>query len=275
MKYLKEVLSLPIVAPETGACDLAQLDRVLCAENEKCAEAVAQLNDGPIAICLSGGVDSSLSLAMIRRKFPTHRILAYTMGTDEQCPDIVHAAEVAERFQVMVHRVLMPTHEDSVNALKAIRPLFERKGIAQVSDGSIASYLLFQQLKKDGVKSVIHHRGADELFGGSWSHRDSLSRGTSPAFSVFEYFWSGLERNHLRPAHLLSTEADIRVVYPYLRRSVVETVTRIKLESRTSLVQGKIPLRDLACRYRVPESVIGRPKRRLRDSIPPTATPTT
>jgi asparagine synthetase B (glutamine-hydrolysing) len=275
MKHLQNVLSLPIVAERTEACNLPRLDRILGDENEICADAVSSLNGGTIAICLSGGVDSSLSLAMIRKRFPTHPIVAYTMGASEDCPDVTHAKEVAERFRVKEHHVIIPTLDDTINAFNAVRPVLSQRGMKNVIDGSVASHLLFQRMHQDGIKSVIHHSGADELFGGSWSHRHSLERGASPAFSVFEYFWSGLEKSHIRPAHFLSSMADVCIVYPYLRRNVVETVTAIKLESRTSFAQSKIPLRDLACKYGVPDSVIGRPKQRQRDSIPPVAFSTT
>ena len=274
MKHLRDILSLPILAANPGPCDLGRLDEILNAENEKCAEVVADLNRGVIAIALSGGIDSSLNLAMLRKAFPWRKIVAYTIGMNAKDDDVIHAKEVAERCNVTHHRIVMPSLEEVISASATVKELFCQKGLDRQVDGSVAVHLLFQELQKDGLKAIILHRGADELFGGGWSHRISIEKGNATARTIFDFLWASLEKNHLWPIEILSTVADVRVVYPYLRRSVVEEVARIEFSARTSRQESKIPLRDLAAKYDVPESVVNRPKRRMRQSVPPMPQPT-
>lgn len=268
MNHWRDVLSMPIVAPTLRSCDLDRLDRILREAHADCADIVSHLNAGPVAICLSGGVDSSLGAAMLRSLFPSIPIVAYTIGSEPDYPDVAYAMQVAHRFG-LDHRVLVPTADEYLDAWHELSAIAAQKGIERLVEGSIASYLLFRQMRRDGLRAFIHHYGADELFGGLLPHRHGLRSSELNAHSIFAFYWEGIERSHLWPLDIASNAVGLHSVFPYLQEAFVREATTIPLAQRTSVQQTKIPLRDLACTYGVPDAVIGRVKRRLYDSVPP------
>jgi len=253
MHIWNQILSVPIVSAETRPCDLDRLEELLLAANRACALECLIENAGAIAVCLSGGLDSSTSVAMIRRAFPGGRIAAYTIGSDESHPDVVHAAEVADRFG-LAHRVVIPTAKDEAAADDDI-------------PSSIGVHVLYRFMRRDGVRSVIAHDGIDELLGGYWAHREWMGRDAAKALEAFTARWGALESEHLQPLEATAEAAGIRVRFPYLKRSVVEEIAAIPLEERTSREVSKMPLRAIASRYGVPESVIRRKKIGFCDAL--------
>ena len=266
MNHWREVLSLPIVAPVTHPCDLNRLERVLREANRECAEECARINGREIVLCLSGGLDSSLSAAMIRRSFPSAPMTACTAGSGDEHPDVVHAKLVARHFSLAHHIQILGQHELGI-ATEQVEKLFGREHCARFK-GTAGVLACYQRMHDQMVGAVIAHDGIDELLGGYWAHRASVAR-AEEAQAVFADHWRRLEENHLRPLETIAQSVGIKVLFPYLQREVVEEITAIPLAERTSRAVSKLPLRELAEWNSVPDAVIRRRKRGFCDALTP------
>ncbi|MDR1888603.1 MAG: N-acetylglutaminylglutamine amidotransferase [Zoogloeaceae bacterium] len=120
--------------------------------------------DVPVGVLLSGGLDSSLLVALLaeqgQRDIPTFSI-GFTDQPEESGNEFQYSDQVARHFATRHHRYLMRDDEmlDKLpNAIAAMsEPMF--------SQDNVAFYLLAREVKKE-VKAVLSGQGADEVFGG-------------------------------------------------------------------------------------------------------------
>ncbi len=132
------------------------------------------LADVPVGAFLSGGLDSSLITALMRKVSPSAEISTYTIGfTDrdqrlEAMPeDAYYAKRVAERFETTHHEI---TLDPDVNALlpKILWHLDD-----PVADGAaINTYLISRAARDRGTIVLLNGMGGDEVFAG---YRKQLS----------------------------------------------------------------------------------------------------
>jgi len=227
-------------------------------------------NNGRVFIALSGGIDSSYCVAEIREFCGKNcPIDTFTVGSSEQHPDVVHAKIIAELFNTE-HHCLIPNNRDirEVNLLSEKQPqLFsEEKG-----KNGYGVFFLLQMVKKyakeigiPGQPVLITHDGIDELLGGYWPHRKFETQHETE--EIFETFWRELPEKHLIPLKRKADFHDVIPLHPYLHRSVVEYISHIPVEERTSRAESKIPLRRLAEKVLPPE-IINRRKLGFCDAM--------
>ncbi|MFH1099107.1 MAG: asparagine synthase C-terminal domain-containing protein [Candidatus Uhrbacteria bacterium] len=273
MNGWREAVSLPVIAGPNQAwstddpkdlLDMRKhldLEARLLAAHRECGSACLESNGGVIAMTLSGGLDSTLSLAMLRTLTPDARIRTFTIGGSQRHPDLRFARIAATHFRVAVTALHVPS--DSERALA--RSEIQAMGDPSPTDGGIGVMALYRFMADRGLKMVIAGDGIDELTGGYWKHRAGHSSEETRA--AFEHFWSRLAPDHLEPLERKAERVGISIVFPYLQRSVVEYVARIPLAERTSREESKKPLRTIARRYGVPKEIIARPKRGFCDAL--------
>lgn len=248
----REAVTLPILPSfEEPDWNLDDLHKVLEHAHRRCGNAVW---NPYITLCLSGGLDSSLSLAILVKLYGTKRITACTIGSHSDHPDVRYAKMAAEAFGVS-HSIFIPS-QSWIDRAKV--ELSMMRGEA-VTDGNAGVLLFYQFLNGCDVRKIISHDGIDELMGGYWPHRqhegnDDLQR------EAFDTQWKRLADVHLLPLERKAKICEIEVVFPYLQREVIEYIRRIPLSERTSRVESKMPLRALARRLGVPEPIIARRK---------------
>jgi asparagine synthase (glutamine-hydrolysing) len=115
------------------------------------------LSDVPVGVSLSGGIDSSSIVAMLRRS-ETGPIKTFTLGFDEPHDELADARFVAQTFETDHHEVVL--HEPALAHLgAAIRHTEEPKV------NSLQLYLLHRFIGEH-VKVVLSGLGGDELFAG-------------------------------------------------------------------------------------------------------------
>ncbi|KAF0109321.1 MAG: asparagine synthase (glutamine-hydrolysing) [Anaerolineaceae bacterium] len=145
------------------------------------------VSDAPLAMSLSGGLDSSAVCALASRINPD--ILCYTVGYGEESDETPFAKSVSEKLgirQVVANaRVLdlenlfrrMAWHlEEPVPNIQALTPFF-----------------LGQALHQSQVKVVLLGEGSDELFGGYPWH--ALAKAPLPPASIFSIYASRRRTN--------------------------------------------------------------------------------
>jgi asparagine synthase (glutamine-hydrolysing) len=125
------------------------------------------LADVPLGVSLSGGIDSSTIVAMLRRGDPTREIKTFSLGFDEPTDELDDARFVAETFGTDHHEIVL--HEPALTHLAdSIRHTEEPKV------NSLQLYLLHRYLGEH-VTVVLSGLGGDELFAG-YDFYDYLAR---------------------------------------------------------------------------------------------------
>lgn len=118
--------------------------------------------DVPLAVSLSGGVDSATVAALARLR-SKGSIVAYCFGSEEDRRSEGRLAGECARQLGLEVRFVVPTIEE-------VRDAYERVIEAQAapfsSESVIAQYLVYQAARRDGFKVVLGGQGGDEAFMG-------------------------------------------------------------------------------------------------------------
>lgn len=118
------------------------------------------VSDVPVGAFLSGGMDSSLLVAMLARKLKIRQLPTFTMGLEYQQFDEAPAARTVARLFQTEHREARVTPEMASALPDLVAALDEPSDPL-----SLCTWLLAQFTRRH-VKVVIGGDGGDELFGG-------------------------------------------------------------------------------------------------------------
>jgi asparagine synthase (glutamine-hydrolysing) len=156
--------SLP-AAPATHIADAAAIGKVeLTLTN---AVESALVADVPVGAYLSGGVDSSLIVALMSSLRSSEGVKTFAAGFgDERYDELGFARQVAERLKTHHHEVMVTP--DDFRALWHTLTWHRDAPISQPAD--VAVYRL-AELARQQVTVVLSGEGSDELFGGYPKHR--------------------------------------------------------------------------------------------------------
>lgn len=120
--------------------------------------------DVPVGILLSGGLDSSLLVALLAES-GMHDILTFSIGfediANEKGCEFEYSDQVAEYYQTKHKKILIPNASVLEHLPNAVGHMAE----PMVSQDAVAFYILAEQVSKE-IKVVQSGQGADELFAG-------------------------------------------------------------------------------------------------------------
>ncbi len=133
--------------------------------------------DVPVGVLLSGGLDSSLLVALLAEA-GVGQIKTFSIGFEDQPEERGNEFEfsdpVAERYQTEHHKYLIPNDQVLARLPEAVEAMAE----PMVGQDAVAFYLLSEQVSK-AVKVVQSGQGADEVFAGYfWYGRMLAAAGT-------------------------------------------------------------------------------------------------
>jgi asparagine synthase (glutamine-hydrolysing) len=137
-----------------------------------------QIADVPVGVLLSGGLDSSLLVALLDEA-GVGKIKTFSIGFEDQPEEKGNEFEfsdpVAKRYNTDHHKFLIPNTEVLTRLPEAVRSMAE----PMVGQDAVAFYLLSEQVSKS-VKVVQSGQGADEVFAGYfWYERMRATSGSS------------------------------------------------------------------------------------------------
>jgi asparagine synthase (glutamine-hydrolysing) len=116
--------------------------------------------DVPVGVFLSGGIDSSLLVALAA-EVSSGPVKTFTVGFEERHFDERSAARlVAERYATDHHEIVM--RPDGVTLLPQLAEVFDEP----FADASAIPTYLISQLARQHVKVALSGEGGDEFFGG-------------------------------------------------------------------------------------------------------------
>ncbi len=120
--------------------------------------------DVPVGVLLSGGLDSSLLVALLAQHGGSD-LLTFSVGFEdhphEQGDEFEFSDQVVERYGTRHHKIHVPNHEVLDRLPEAIDHMAE----PMVGQDAVAFYLLSERVSQH-VKVVQSGQGADEVFAG-------------------------------------------------------------------------------------------------------------
>lgn len=124
------------------------------------------MSDVPLGVLLSGGLDSSLISSITARlmKEQGKTLHSFSVGLDENAPDIKAAKEVAE-FIGTTHHSIHFTFEEGLSIIDKLIWHLETYDITSIR-ASTPMYIMSKYISDMGIKVVLSGEGSDEIFGG-------------------------------------------------------------------------------------------------------------
>ncbi len=123
-----------------------------------------EVADVPVGVLLSGGLDSSLLVALLAEQGVSD-LKTYTVGFEDQPEEkgneFEYSDPVAERYATDHHKFLVPNDQ----VLKRLPEAVDAMAEPMFGQDAVAFYLLSEQVSKH-VKVVQSGQGADEVFAG-------------------------------------------------------------------------------------------------------------
>lgn len=160
--------------PYNGEKLICQESEILKSVEEHVSTAVKRqlVSDVPVGAFLSGGLDSSAIVAMMRKHMPDQPIKCYSIGfsdeaDNEGCPqDLPYAEKVAKHLNVDLCKI-------EVKAEQLIERLAELVWFLdepQADPAPVNAMIIAEQARKDGIKVLLSGAGGDDIFTGYRRH---------------------------------------------------------------------------------------------------------
>jgi len=127
------------------------------------------LSDVPLGFFLSGGLDSSILVAMARKLNPNQEINCYTIKSDNKegfTDDLFYAKKVAKDLNVNLKIV-----EAKSDILEYFDKIIYHLDEPQADPAPINVYNICKQARNDGIKVLIGGAAGDDLFSGYRRHQ--------------------------------------------------------------------------------------------------------
>lgn len=203
--------------------------------------------DVPVGVLLSGGLDSSLIVALLaeqgQRDLATFSVGFETEGGEEG-DEFVYSDLVARRFATEHHQLMVPSDRVSTALDAAVAAMSE----PQISHDAVAFHLLSEQVSKE-VSVVQCGQGADEVFAGYrwYPAMAAVPREQEPETYADVYF----DRSHadlarmLHPDVLPAQDVSRRFVHEHMAAAGAETALDAALRLDTHVMMVDDPVKRL------------------------------
>lgn len=150
------------------------------------------VSDAPLAMSLSGGLDSSAVCGLASRINP--EIMSYTVGYGDESDETPFAKAVSQTLNIR-QTVITAMIQDAGNMFRRIAWHLEEP-IPNIQ--LVTPFFLGRILRSDGVKVVLLGEGADEIFGGyPWHALAKPPFGPDILFALYAR-WRRTPARHLR-----------------------------------------------------------------------------
>lgn len=148
-------------------------------------------SDVPVGVLLSGGLDSSLLVALLIEQGQGN-LKTFSIGFEDQPEEsgneFLYSDQVVERYQTEHHKILIPNSQVIDRLPEAVNQMSE----PMFAQDAIGFYLLAEQVSKS-VKVVQSGQGADEVFAGYFWYPQMHQWGGDP-LRRFAHFY--FDREH-------------------------------------------------------------------------------
>ena len=214
-----------------------------------------------VGFLLSGGLDSSLVVAVAKKLFPKKKLVTFSIGQIGS-PDVVAARKVANHFNTTHHEVEF-NFNAGLSAIPTVIKSIESYDTTTVR-ASVPMWLLCQWIKENtNVRVILSGEGSDELFGGykyfkNAPNNEEFHLETIRRLILLHQF-DVLRTDRCTAAHGL----EVRV--PFLDIDFTESVVRTSTRVKNTPEEKKV-LRDTFVGY-LPNEILRRPKDAFSDAV--------
>ena len=208
--------------------------------------------DLPIAVLLSGGIDSSLVLKYALEYH--NNVTAFCIG-EENSEDLFYARKITDHFRIEL-KTFDPKNIDTKKEIEKfiyIGETFEPNHINTLG----LSYYIAKIMHDNGIKIALAGEGSDEIFAG-YSEFKSIKDKKELQSQLLRYI-KLLHRTQLQRVDRMSMANQIEVRVPFLDKKLVEYVMSIDPLLKIKNNQTKWILRE-AFRDELPDYIIEREK---------------
>lgn len=140
---------------------------------------IKKIPEVPLSFLLSGGIDCSLVLALLRKVYPNVLISTFCLAKSKDHQDIIFARKVSDLFETKHNEIILSDDELS----KFLKKYNEIKKYNH--KGNINWYILCNYAKKFS-NIIVTGDGGDECFGGYWLHKYPLGHKENGIIKSFE-----------------------------------------------------------------------------------------
>ncbi len=233
------------------------------------------MSDVPYGVLLSGGLDSSI-IAAIVRKYAQRRIESgdlkeawwpqvhsFSIGL-KGSPDLVAAKKVAD-YIGSVHHEFVYTVQEGLDAVRDVIYHLETYDVTTIR-AATPMYLMARKIRSMGVKMVLSGEGADEIFGGYLYFHKAPN-----AQALHEETVRKLSKLHLYDclrANKSMAAWGVEARVPFLDREFLDVAMRLNPEDKR-VKDGKMEkhiLREIFSDY-LPEEIAWRQKEQFSDGV--------
>jgi len=190
------------------------------------------------SLSFSGGLDSSLMLYFMLRAHK--QVQVFTMGVSEQHPDIKYSKLVVSKFDSIVHRIYIPSHEE-IETVKS--SLEDFKGDQAIS--------LFYKFVGKYTDKIIACDGIDEFMCGYYAHQDN------PCEDTYYAHIRQLRNKHLIP--LDKNSEEVKVYLPFLDDRLLLLFSQIPISKKVDK-SGRKKLLVKMAKDKIPDEIVNRRK---------------
>lgn len=214
---------------------------------ESLAKAVKRgmVSDVPVGALLSGGLDSSLIVALMAKLEPDS-LNTYSIGFEdvgkEEGNEFYYSDLIAENFATNHQKIFINSNRLLPNIVKAISAMSE----PMVSHDAVAFYLLSEEISKE-QKVVLSGQGADEIFAG-YHWYPKVMNGTGN--TVVDYQKAFFDRTHeevLDTLHEQYKQKEMRnyseefITQHFSKQGAEEPVDRaLRLDTTVMLIEDPV-----------------------------------
>lgn len=128
------------------------------------------MSDVPLGVFLSGGLDSSLVAALVKKHIKD--LHSFSVGVGEESSDILAARTVAKHLGTIHHEKVF-TFEEGLEMIKTV--IWHLESFDVTSIRASTPMLILSKYVKEFVTVVLSGEGSDEMFGGYIYFRDAES----------------------------------------------------------------------------------------------------
>lgn len=264
VKYYKPVYEDHLKAD--AALDLELIRQTLTEATRK-----RLMSDVPIAVLLSGGLDSSLTSSIAARLLAEQgkTLHSFSIGLDKEAPDAKAARKVAAFLGTEHHEVHFSVQQ-GIEILDKLIWHLETYDVTSIR-ASTPMYFLSKAIAELGVKVVLSGEGADEIFGGYLYFRNA------PSTEAFQQ--ETIDRvQKLYTADLLRADKStmahgLEARVPFLDKAFLDMAMCIKGEEKQPKTHGGVEKYILRKAFDTPEDpylpqeVLWRQKEQFSDGV--------
>lgn len=196
---------------------------------EKLTESVERrlIADVPSGAFLSGGIDSSILVALMSQ-LKTDKVDTFSVAfKEEEFSEATYARMIAEKFGTNHHEIML-----SVDEFKTLIPEAFSNMDHPSGDG-LNTYVVSKKTREEGIKMAISGLGGDELFGGYSIFNQATSLQAKKWLSSFPVYLRKPIGNlyHLRKGTIETAKIreilkaptfDLEYIYPYYRQVLMD-----------------------------------------------------